>query len=202
MSTDPGLLSVVYRELDQQMESYLQSWPSACCPQDCFRCCLRAAPLVSQQEFEFLHNQLLQLQDPELVGAVRSRALLQRAALEAGGDDDFSCPLLRDGRCLVYQSRPYLCRSFGHTSRMNSLGQSVPYSCEILQQAVTTELPPTAAYRISALAERVTQGVVVDSYLPIWLSTQEEQRRVFWREENRGVVVAKPQCRVALSTTK
>ncbi|MFH1812041.1 MAG: YkgJ family cysteine cluster protein [Pseudomonadota bacterium] len=193
IGSDRDAVRALYRDLDDSMTGYLEAHPGARCPGDCHRCCTRAAPLVSDVEFALI-DQAFENLDDATRQQVREQSRALRGELEKGAPDDFACPLLRAGRCLVYAARPYLCRSFGHTSRLFEGGLVRPYTCEVLQGAVARSAPPLVDARIAALRHAV--GRVVDSYLPIWLSTAPQQRVARWPEPDRAVVVASDEARV------
>jgi Fe-S-cluster containining protein len=199
MTVPPAQLDALqrlYGELDLLTSGYLEQLPSANCPVGCHLCCTRAAPLVSDVEYalieRFVSEQLQEASRRE----VAERSVELRAKLELGASDDFRCPLLDAGRCLVYPVRPHLCRTFGHTARSDPSGRVYPFSCAVLQQQVREGTPPAIAFRITALKQRVTGGTIADSYLPIWLSTEPHQREVRWCEKDRAVVVAADSHRV------
>lgn len=182
-------LRALYREVDCAIAYFLAGRPAAACPADCHRCCCVEAPLVSSVEFALIEGALAALA-PELQTAISERAGTLRTALEAGATDSFECPLLEAGRCAVYQARPYLCRSFGHSARRDDVGALRPYSCRLLRPHLGQSALPELPFRIGVLRERVTGGRIVDSLLPIWLSTREDERSVRWLDERSGVAVA------------
>jgi len=198
----PGALRRLYLELDQAIGELLRARPEVRCVGGCADCCRTAAPLVSEAEFALIDLHLDTQVTPEQRARVVERARARRAELEAGAPDDFCCPLLEAGRCVVYASRPYLCRSFGHSARTNQVGLSNAYTCQHLRAALDAATragtpAPTLAFRGAAIRERVTGGELVDSYLPIWLSTTRAQRKLVWRDDRSAVVVAAEGCRVA-----
>jgi Fe-S-cluster containining protein len=186
-------LAALYREIDAASARFLVAHPAAACPTDCHRCCCVEAPLVSSVEYELIEQALAGLETARR-DAIVARAGKLRALLEAGGPDSFECPLLEAGRCAVYPSRPYLCRSFGHSSRRDGDGALRPYTCQLLRPQLAA-MPPELPFRIGALRDRVTGGRIVDSLLPIWLSTTAEQRVVRWLDEHSGIATANPASR-------
>ncbi|MBN2360037.1 MAG: YkgJ family cysteine cluster protein [Deltaproteobacteria bacterium] len=182
-------LTALYREIDDAIGRFLERHPAAACPDGCHRCCCAEAPLVSGLEFALIERHLAEI-EPALRDAVAGRAAALRAALEAGAPDSFVCPLLEAGRCLVYPVRPYLCRSFGHSARRDEDGVLRPYTCHVVRPHLARAAPPELRFRIGALRELVTGGRIVDSLLPIWLSTTADQRAVRWIDEHNGVLTA------------
>jgi len=75
------------------------------CAPGCDDCCRRDLSLYPF-EVEKIVRAALRLEP-----AARAR-VLERSRL-AVADDEAACPLLEDGRCLVYDSRPVICRSHG-----------------------------------------------------------------------------------------
>ena len=122
----------------------------------------------------------LQQLEPQTLNRVRARARGVAVGLAQGAKVDFCCPLLEDNaqgvaRCLVYAARPYACRTFGHTSRMPvGAEQPVPFSCSKLHAAVSLRLPPPVPFRTQAM--RQIDGTVADSYLPVWIGLDPEER--------------------------
>lgn len=182
-------LRALYREIDSAIALFVASHPRAGCPVACHACCCVEAPLVSSVEDALIEQALDELA-PALRAAIGERAARLRAALEAGAADSFECPLLVDGRCAVYASRPYLCRSFGHSARRDDAGELRPYTCRVLRPQLGERGLPELPFRIGLLRERVTGGRIVDSLLPIWLSTRPEERSVRWLDDQSGIAVA------------
>lgn len=182
-------LRAMYDDIDAAARAFLLEHPRTACPPTCHLCCTKAAPLVSAVELSLVEV-ALQALDVAVQAQVRERALAIRGDLEQGADDDFICPLLDGGRCLVYAARPYLCRSFGHSARTTELGQTLLYTCEILRPHLQHCEPPLHTFRIAALRQRLGPQAVVDSYLPIWLSTEPAQRVARQGAQGRTVVVA------------
>lgn len=182
-------LKTLYAEIDSALDDFGTMHPHLACPQSCHRCCTEAAPLVSELEFVFLRAAFEQL-EASLRQQVLRRAQDARAQLEASADDRLTCPLLHQGRCLVYAQRPYLCRSFGHSRRpaLQEKSDATLYTCPQLRPQRALQNAPVINFRLQALRERNLP--LLDSYLPIWLSTTVQQRRIRWLKDGLGIVTA------------
>lgn len=180
-------LANLYAQMEGSVAAYTKEYPHMSCPASCYQCCTEAAPLVSEAEFVYLQLALKQLK-ASLQEQVFERALTSRRQLEAGDGDRFVCPLLHQGRCLLYVQRPYLCRSFGQSCRpsLSKKEQSRIYACPQLMKKVDIKNAPVFDFRISAL--RSLRLPLLDSYLPIWLTTSPAQRRISWRKNELGIM--------------
>lgn len=79
-------------------------------------CCLSFFQHHTQLEWAFLRLGLAALPEPQRLAVVeRAEAYLREARLVIGRGERprLACPLLADGRCLLYEHRPMVCRLHG-----------------------------------------------------------------------------------------
>jgi uncharacterized protein len=92
-----------YARLVEQIDGRLARLPRCACPAECDRCC-RVSFAVFPVEAFHLREAFLGL----------PAALADRVRRVRSVDPDGVCPFLLDRRCVVYASRPVLCRMHGH----------------------------------------------------------------------------------------
>jgi len=102
----------------EQITSEHESWP---CRKGCDDCCRRLAsvPIVTREEWQAIASHL-ELLEPETADAIR-----ERIRNSATASHPVICPMLDldSGTCLVYESRPIACRSYGfYVERESVLG--------------------------------------------------------------------------------
>ncbi|MEW6439344.1 MAG: YkgJ family cysteine cluster protein [bacterium] len=128
-----------YQRLIEKVDRHLRTLPACACPGGCSVCCRAGLSLFPVEAF-YLRRAFRQLP-----------AGLRELATEGlpDGDGD-ACPLLLDGRCLLYEQRPMLCRTHGHPFILRPDGGPEPGSrvlhpgCEVLGQVAGNEPPGEA----------------------------------------------------------
>jgi Fe-S-cluster containining protein len=95
--------------------------PRLDCKEGCSYCCCKPGVLISIPELLRILDHLHTTFDREAIESVRERARryvgqLEGRSFDAPTDQSVPCPLLRDGRCSVYEVRPLTCRGYNSTS--------------------------------------------------------------------------------------
>jgi Fe-S-cluster containining protein len=95
--------------------------PRLDCAEGCSYCCCKPGVLVSLPELLRILDHVQATFDGDAVDAVRERAgryvrQLAGRSFDDPTDQSVPCPLLRDGRCSVYEVRPLTCRGYNSTS--------------------------------------------------------------------------------------
>lgn len=121
------VLGQLYRSIDAEVAETESDDARFECPSHCSECCAGNLFVVTGLEFAFLALHARQRLTEEERAAVLERAgevlaacpaeeTLRLERLGAGREERaLPCPLLRDGRCLVYPARPVTCRLFGRS---------------------------------------------------------------------------------------
>jgi Fe-S-cluster containining protein len=121
-------LAGFYAEVDSRTRLLEQAMPEVLCVEGCHACCFGNIFVVTALDFAYVCRYARRHLSSETLAHVVATAESQAAEcgtelayqLEAvaGPVEHFvgqPCPLLMEGRCLVYQARPTPCRLFGRT---------------------------------------------------------------------------------------
>tara|TARA_Y100001937_G_scaffold61180_1_gene83633 strand:+ start:8873 stop:9457 length:585 start_codon:yes stop_codon:yes gene_type:complete len=143
-----GQVLEVYARIDSQIDEFNRS-ESFRCPPGCGRCCEN--PDVEATVLEILplawhlyeSNRAEEIYDRiETENPGSHRACIHYAADPAIGGN---------GRCTVYEQRPYLCRMFGFSARYDKHGKTMPVFCKQHKSIWPEE--------IERISQRVQDGV-------------------------------------------
>ncbi|MEK8023511.1 MAG: YkgJ family cysteine cluster protein [Candidatus Hydrogenedentota bacterium] len=157
-------LSVVYDAWTEAETRDRASWPAEFrCPNPCSKCCERSAALpVTAIEAREAARGVAAL-DPGLRDRIRQRIAALSARISTGEPAEVAtdligavhaavgrldakpqdvepvnlmgpCPLLENGRCSIYESRPLVCRAYGFAAD----GEGVYFGCEVLEPVLRT----------------------------------------------------------------
>jgi Fe-S-cluster containining protein len=95
--------------------------PRLDCREGCFYCCCKPGVLITLPELLRILDRVHTTFDADAIAALRERARryveqLDGRSFDAPTDQSVPCPLLKDGRCSVYEVRPLTCRGYNSTS--------------------------------------------------------------------------------------
>lgn len=144
-----AVLKGIYEAWDEALIEDAKDWPEEFrCPAGCFRCCEEtdAVPVTPLEVLGVVFA--LSLAAPEWKRKALKRIERWMAYIEdntasegrengggekrEGGAAWRGCPLLRDGRCSIYEWRPLYCRAFGFAGASDGSF----FGCEILAKAI------------------------------------------------------------------
>ncbi len=161
-------LNELYQELDRAYQAIAESYGLSC--QNCEdNCCQSPFFVNSLIEHLYLMEGLRKLTE------VKKAEILQRANAYNSGYSKTSrpelnfrmfCPLNTEGRCILYEYRPMMCRVYGVPGVMTSpRGQTVEFpGCkrfENLGRSVTERLDRTRFYQVAAELEAALRKKLV-----------------------------------------
>ncbi|MBN1934199.1 MAG: hypothetical protein JW934_06025 [Anaerolineae bacterium] len=117
-----NLIKEVYRVADDLLSGCLKSGTKLPCKEGCFWCCflqVKVTPLEVMCIVDYLHSHL----EPGEISELQQQ-LVKTDDITRGMDGQqrvcakMMCPLLVDGKCLVYPVRPIVCR-FYHSQNLS-----------------------------------------------------------------------------------
>ncbi len=144
------MVKELYAEIDKRTDELRERYPWWPCSQgpSCSKCCHSLFP-ARKQEAEYLlegYNSLTEWQKSNI--RQRARKAINRLAKRIDTSnwtvvigklhkEDYCCPFLEGGVCLVYEYRPSICRMFGYTAFAETGGM---YSCQKVIDSVRSHL--------------------------------------------------------------
>lgn len=152
--------------------------PQIACVQGCSRCCERyALPELTESEWLLLKESL-----ECLPCATQERIRMRLRAIPSDWFDasgwprhprqayaQFSCPLLEEGRCLVYARRPFACRAMGYffTRRQPGERPLPPLLAQLLTRK--TPIPLTCHEEQQRIQQELTQPekMLLYAFIPV-----------------------------------
>lgn len=178
-----GALGALYRLLDRDVaEREAESSGRLACPAGCSECCRANLFVTTGLEFAYLARAARGALSRATLDAVVEEArsqwarfpLRQTLRAERSGprdlrDEGLPCPLLADGRCLVYAARPVTCRLFGRSC----FATGVWNGCELLAERLTDgsagELPIVEGYSglLADLLHRRLSADALEQVIPL-----------------------------------
>jgi hypothetical protein len=200
----PGRLFSLEDRLRRQSERLLPpAGPPACRP-GCSYCCHQDVAVSPPEALAIAHHLRVALSPAELAGLISRVAIAAARLRDAGGRERFllkiPCPLLSDGRCIVYPLRPLACR--GDNSLDAGVCAAAFHSPGPGQEAVPAEYPPQRAISsgllwgaVDSLDEagleagplELTQALTVilerEDASEAWLRGERLFRSALWQEE-------------------
>jgi len=189
-----------YRFADEMFSEQLtKSGDKIACRAGCFFCCyikVDATPLEVFLVVEFLKKRF----SPSDIQDIHSKAKanaekVSKLTAEQHINSAIPCPLLRDGKCSVYQVRPFVCRKH-HSIDAGVCEKILTQPEQEVQRGEVTEITYSLATLISAVHEAFHQeGLDATPYdfssaLSEAMSSPTPYRR--WRDKkspfNKGIV--------------
>lgn len=177
----------LYDVFDTMIDDMARHMPPFACRSGCNQCCY-FPPLVNSLEWAVVFEQIKKLpvsrQETLLATAEAMRPLaeelgqLRRQALSADNakaitDYPMQCPMLVDGQCTVYESRPLVCRGFGHTLRISG-DRPAFYGSNLARAHIVAHFPgDTSLPLFDPFADKIGElnqtAAGTEAFLPQWL---------------------------------
>lgn len=143
----------ILNELESSSELFtsFQRESGAICPSKCAHCCDN--PRISCTPFELLPYVMRIVEDEKSLEYLEKLKSFKESHCFFVHYDNKE---LHQGYCTIYEYRPFICRSFGVSSRIGKGGQREHSVCRLLKsEKLSTKLEKKSAPEVTSLSQRL-----------------------------------------------